>query len=690
MTNGITLGLLMGFILLCAAFAQGEEEPEGRHERFLQFLKKTAADISARSLSHVRSLEDWERQRPAARRQLLYMLGLEPLPERTPMQAQITGTLPRPDYRIEKIVFQSLPGLYVTGNLYLPEGESVRKKEENGKPSSLPTVLYVCGHSPHPLGAKWDYQDRAAWFVRHGYVCFVLDTLEFGEVPGLHHGIHDLNMWNWLSLGYTPVGVEVWNALRALDYLESRPEVDRHRVGMTGISGGGVVTWFTAAVDERIAAAVPVCSTYTFGSQAAHWVAAGQCDCIYFHNTFLTDSPLVGALIAPRPLLLCSGRRDGCFPPDGYHDVYRRVRRIYDLYAPPGGASDRIKEVDDDVGHSDAPLFLKEARQWMDRWLKSDAAPVENQPAPEAPREKAEDLACLSRLPADAVNYKIHDLFIPTAACVQETSLERWEERRRRLMQELQEKVFRWFPQERIPFAAKAGGWDGGWAARYADYQEFLLDSEPGVPIRAQLLQPKDRSTRTPLLLYAKRPGDSIYFLDLDELLPLLGRCAVLILNPRQTEHPVSAFAYAEIARTASWIGRTVAAMQVWDILRAAEWVTGEQGLTPDSIRLYGKGEMGIVALYAGLFDARVQQVILKDPPASHWQGPALLNVLRITDLPEVAGAFAPRRLTFLREVPSAFDSAQSLYQLYGCPDHLTCAGSLPEALEIWKHERSP
>jgi hypothetical protein len=152
----------------------------------------------------------------------------------------------------------------------------------------------------------------------------------------------------------------------------------------------------------------------------------------------------------------------------------------------------------------------------------------------------------------------------------------------------------------------------------------------------------------------------------------------------------VSAFETAEIAQTASWIGRTVAAMQVWDILRAVQWVTEEQGLAPDALSLYGKGEMGIAALYAGLFDARVRQVILKDPPVSHWQGAALLNVLRITDIPEVMGAFAPRRLTFLREVPPSLDSARSLYQLHGCPDHLTCAGSLPEALEIWKHERAP
>ena len=250
------------------------ENAASRHERVVEHLKATGAEISARSLSDIQSLDDWKEKRPSIRRELLYMLGLDPLPARTPLNAEITGTLERTDYRVEKVVYQSLPGLYVTGNFYLPR---------NSAPP-LATVLYVCGHSPHPLGAKWNYQDRAAWFAEHGYACLILDTLEFGEVPGIHHGIHDLNLWNWLSLGYTPAGVEVWNAIRAIDYLESRPEVDKSRIGMTGISGGGAVTWFTAAVDERIAAVVPVCLPATrniASNESVRWYLT------YFAHHFL-------------------------------------------------------------------------------------------------------------------------------------------------------------------------------------------------------------------------------------------------------------------------------------------------------------------------------------------------------------------------------------------------------------------
>ena len=322
----------------------------------------------------------------------------------------------------------------------------------------------------------------------------------------------------------------------------------------------------------------------------------------------------------------------------------------------------------------------------MNRWLRDDETPLEIEPTPDEFRETAEDLACLSKLPVDAVNYRIHDLFILTASFEKPTSLEGWKARRNTLIDELRDKVFRWFPQEEVPFETQVSRNDGGWAGRYADYKDVVFSSETGVPIRAQLLRPKAHSKETPLLIYVKRPGDSIYFLDLDELLPVLGRYTVLILNPRLTEQPIPRREYAEIERTAAWIGRTISAMQIWDILRSVEWVTSEEGLSPASITVYGKGEMGILALYAGLFDERIEGVILRDPPTSHQNGPALLNILRISDIPEVAAAFAPRRLIFVKNIPLAFDETQEVYKLYGSAGQITSTGSLPEALEVWKY----
>ena len=221
---------------------------------------------------------------------------------------------------------------------------------------------------------------------------------------------------------------------------------------------------------------------------------------------------------------------------------------------------------------------------------------------------------------------------------------------------------------------------------KYADYKEVSFQSEDGMRIRAQLLTPKDRSPDGPLLIYVKRLGDSIYFMDTDELLPLLGRYTVLILSPRFTEQSLSAPEYTDVERTAVWVGRTIAAMQVWDILRAIQWIVTEEKPSSPSIAVYGKDVMGILGLYAALFDEHVKQVILDNPPPSHWQGPALLNILRVSDIPEVAAAFAPRRLVFITEPSRPFDYTRRVYNLLGKPASLVHAGSLPEALQVWNY----
>jgi dienelactone hydrolase len=673
---GLAAGLLAGLLTAApsasqAPRARSAEDPASRHAGAVAAIKAAAEAVSAAPIPGSESREAWERARPRVRAQVASMLGLSPLPKRTPLQARITGTVARPGYRIEKLVFQSLPGLYVTGNLYVPESGTGRR----------PTILYVCGHSPHPAGAKWSYQDRGRWFVQHGYVCLVLDTLEFGEVPGLHHGLHDLNMWSWLSLGYTPAGVEIWNAIRALDYLETRPEVDMKRVGVTGISGGGAMSWYIPAMDDRVAVTAPICGTFTYGSQARHWRAFGQCDCIYYLNSHRLDLTAVGALIAPRPLLICSGRRDPDFPPDGYHAAYEGARKIYALY----GQTAQVREVDADVGHTDAPLFLQEARQWMNRWLQGDRSPVPLAAEDATPLEEPATLQCLDRLPPDAINHRIHDQFIPTAPFRTPGSRQEWLRRREELLRGLREQVFGGFPRATVPFRSRRGAWDGAWAKRYADYEEWFFDSEAGVSLRAEVFRARSRGPHIRTLLYVKRAGDSLWPVDYDELLPVLGRRDVVVLYPRFTEQAITARERADLEMSSAWSGRTVGSQQVWDMLRAVEWLARDARLPTDGLSLYGKGDMGILGLYAGLLDERLQHVILSDPPVSHRQGPALLNVLRVTDIPEAAAAFAPRLLTVLGRLPEAFAPSRNVYRVLGRPSALDAAPSMPDAVGLFR-----
>jgi hypothetical protein len=382
-------------------------------------------------------------------------------------------------------------------------------------------------------------------------------------------------------------------------------------------------------------------------------------------------------------LLILSGQKDEDFPPDGYHEVFRRAKGVFDLY--PSGDSQRIREVDDDVGHTDAPLFLEEARRWMWRWLKGDATSF---PADEymVSREKAIDLACLTNPPPDAINYSVHERLVPPASLHEPSSMSDWNERKAEVIEGLREKVFRWFPTEPVPFDVRRSGRGAGWTSRYADYQEITIQTEPGVHVRGRLLTPADRTPETPLVVFVERPGDSIYFMDMDEVLPLLGRCSVLLLNPRFTEQSMSASEYRDVQMTSAWTGRTIASMQTWDILRTVAWSIEEGGFADAPVMVFGRGEMGILGLYAALLDGRIDEVILGDPPGSHRQGPALLNILRITDIPEAAGMLAPRRLTVVGKRPSEFSLTQTVYGLHTAVDSLAQAESLARAVRIWKH----
>ncbi len=242
-------------------------------------------------------------------------------------------------------------------------------------------------------GAKAQYQHHGIWFAKNGFVALLLDTIEFGEIPGIHHGVHDLAMWDWLSLGYTPAGVEVWNAIRALDYLETRPEVDPTRAAITGRSGGGAISWFAAAVDERFKASVPVHGTWSVGPHVAGDVVRENCDCIYFWNTYQIDLPLAGALIAPRPLMIVNASKDGAFPPAGYDPVHECLRPVYEWY----GAPEKLASFAQDTGHADTPAYRKAADEWLNRWLRNDLTPFDEDRHREGKRLASHRARSLSR-----------------------------------------------------------------------------------------------------------------------------------------------------------------------------------------------------------------------------------------------------------------------------------------------------
>ena len=348
-------------------------------------------------------------------------------------------------------------------------------------------------------------------------------------------------MLYWLSLGYTPAGPEVWNAIRALDYLETRQEVDPKRIAVTGISGGGAMTWFTAAVDDRIQVAVPVLASWTIDAQIQENVVHHNCDCIYFQNTYQADLPLAAALIAPRPLKLMGAERDVAFPPMGYRAAYQRAQRIYGLY----GASEKFAMYEENAEHQDILPFRKEADEWIGRWLKDDHTPFDEGTIEKAPPEA---LRVLDAYPPDAVNEGIDRTFIATAKLPQPSDVKSWELRRSSVIAELREKVFRLFPSTKPPFQVSKEK-RSGWSSRYSEHFAVEFNTEEDVRVHADLFIPATKAESYPALIFVKGQDDVIYPVDWDRLLPAFANHVVLTLNPRAVDYPMDNYRRATLER---------------------------------------------------------------------------------------------------------------------------------------------
>ncbi len=624
-----------------------------------EYLRQEADKIESNFLTGIKTAEDWTNAQPHFRQEYFDMLGLWPLPNKNPLHATITRTLDRGDYLVDMIHYQSRPELYVTGNLYRPAHPPAGKL--------LPAILYVCGHSPRPRnGNKTAYQSHGIWYARHGYLCLTLDTLEMGELTCTHHGTYRDGRWWWLSRGYTPAGVECWNGVRGIDYLLSRPDVDPERIGVTGISGGGAATFWIAAADPRVKAAVPVSGLSDLISQVSHRVVNGHCDCMFLYNTYQWAWARVAGMIAPRPLLFVNSDADTIFPMDGNERVINRLERIYSLT----GCGDLVDSLVSMGGHAYRKDIRQASYRFMNTWLRNDPRPVldtEVDLVTSTPKEShpipPEDLRVFahdSDFPKDAINSRADYEFVPMAKLALPTGgqFEAW---KGELLAKLRQEAFHHFPAHITTGVAVETNGSG----------VLRLTTESPVSIRVRPIRPTGPAAKRTWLLVA---GSG-----LDQAAPdWLKDCAkdedaLYVCEPRgigasswTTKNPPN---YVE--RCHYLLGRTVDSGRVWDIVAAAKYL---RSLHPEAeLTLAGEGSSGVLSVYAALLEPDIGRLVVAHPQATHMDpnAPVLLNVLRVLDIPQAVGMLAPRPVTLLATAPEFAKTAAAIYEDAGVRDRL-------------------
>ncbi|MBD3672205.1 MAG: acetylxylan esterase [Planctomycetaceae bacterium] len=332
------------------------------HEALDRRLKEREA------LQTPEQIAEWQRK---LRGKFIQSLG--GFPERTPLNANIVGTIDEPDYRLEKVIYESRPQFYVTANLYLPKTAGPH-----------PAVLVPCGHSANGKAYE-SYQRICIMFAKHGMAAFCYDPPGQGERNQIleqdddHHATapfkataeHNVTGVAPVLLGENLATYFIWDGMRGLDYLQSRDDIDGDRLGCTGNSGGGMMTSYLMALDDRIKAASPGCFITTTRIKNERPGPGDAEQNIFAQTAYGLDHADFIMLAAPRAVLISSATHD-FVPIEGAWESYRQAKRLYTKL----GISERVSLVEADEKHGFTKPLRIAVTQWMQRWLLDIDKPV--------------------------------------------------------------------------------------------------------------------------------------------------------------------------------------------------------------------------------------------------------------------------------------------------------------------------
>lgn len=604
------------------------------------------------------------------------------------LEPEILGALERDDFLIERLTFQSRPGVRVTANLYRP-----RRLD-----APAPGVLCVHGHW------KWaridpTVQARCIGLAKLGYVCLCVDAFGAGERaiepgPGTYHG-GAMGASTWAA-GVPLIGLQVFDNRRAVDYLTSRPEVDAARLAITGASGGGNQALYAGALDDRLKAVVPVCGVGTY--EAYLKAACCVCEVNPAGMAYACTGDLL-AMVAPRALLVVSASKDA--PQFSAGEAARSLDYARGRFEALG-AGDRVRQAVIDSGH-DYNRPMREAMYgWLDRWLrdKGDGSPVAE---PELQPEDPSRLRCYPDAASRPATVVTIPAFVHAEARARLAALppvpdhrEAWEAAAISLRVDLVRLLGgegRANARVRTSFDGASGSWS------------IVLEPEAGLSLRGVYRRPPRPAEPKGLAILASE----------DEVVagaaPAWGEpwaragyatCVVEMRALGRLKPATNAVAGAvdhDEAEWGVWTGRPLLGRWTSDLLAwvdaLASLADGPPRLEPYfPIALHGRGAAGTAAILAAGLSPRIGTTVAEDavvrligPEPAAWgptrMGLVVPNILTLGDFGRIAALVAPRSLAVVgglgtdgKVVPpdqlgAAFDYARAIYELGKAGDSL-------------------
>ncbi|MCZ2080283.1 MAG: acetylxylan esterase [Bryobacterales bacterium] len=546
-------------------------------------------------IAQVRTTGDAENRKQAVREKLLKLLG--GLPDyKGPLNPKITGRLENESFTIEKVIYESLPGFFVTANLYRPN-----------QAGRYPGILLQSGHVQE---GKPEGQRLAANLAAKGFVVLAFDPIGQGERLQAYDPQLDGSAAGWGTMEHMQAGAQslllgdgvaryfIWDAMRSLDYLTSRPEVDPTKIGAVGCSGGGALTTYIGALDPRVTAVASACSTNSFKLMFARKVPNGEFHAEMGIPGFLAaglDTADFVELAAPKPWIILATEGD-FFTPDAAQVVYEEAWNWYRIY----GAEDKVQYFVGPGPHG-TPLETREIiYKWMIRWLKDGQGDFHEQPV-----RMYTNLELLATSTG-----QVQDL--PGSRRIHQLILEEFHSRRRKgtVPQMLSELRRLEIPTDTAAPEMKVLEETAGEILR----QRVQFQSEPGVNIEGTLHIPRTSAKKPAVLIVADRAMTPFA-----QKIAKSG-CVALELEPRD-----SPWGYDYRPLIGNWmavtradhIGRNLPAMRAHDILRGIDLLAARNDVDAASIRAAARGIKGIWLLLAAATDPRIRKIWLDRTPYS-------------------------------------------------------------------------